>query len=225
MKLSALLLPLLALTLVQPALSTHLETCECHQIRQLVNSTVQEAVAGLENRLSLLLQDTLHSINTTDSSALDQLETRLITTVAQLLKPIQQQLDYHLPLPKPINSTEPPQPSKLINDRNHPATSCKALHQQHPLAPSGYYWMAQSGSPVRVYCSMGVTCGSETGGWMRVADIDMRNTSQSCPSGLSFISSPKRLCDVGSYPACVSNSFNAEGVQYSRVCGKDHCLS
>ena len=160
MKLSALLLPLLALTLVQPALSTHLETCECHQIRQLVNSTVQEAVAGLENRLSLLLQDTLHSINTTDSSALDQLETTLTTTVAQLLKPIQQQLDYHLPLPKPIN------------DRDHPATSCKALHQQHPLAPSGYYWMAQSGSPVRVYCSMGVTCGSETGGWMRVADID-----------------------------------------------------
>ena len=48
----------------------------------------------------------------------------------------------------------------------------------------------------------------------------MRNTSQSCPSGLSFISSPKRLCDLTSHTLCASNSFSAEGVQYSRVCGK-----
>ena len=54
---------------------------------------------------------------------------------------------------------------------------------------------------------------------MRVANIDMRNNSHTCPSGLSLISSPKRLCDVTSY-RCVSNSFSVQDVQYSHVCGK-----
>ncbi len=39
----ALLLPLLTLTLMQEAPS-HMETCECHQIRAIVNTTVQEAI-------------------------------------------------------------------------------------------------------------------------------------------------------------------------------------
>ena len=54
---------------------------------------------------------------------------------------------------------------------------------------------------------------------MRVANIDMRNNSHTCPSGLSLISSPKRLCDVTSV-GCVSNSFSVQDVQYSHVCGK-----
>ena len=54
---------------------------------------------------------------------------------------------------------------------------------------------------------------------MRVANIDMRNNSHTCPSGLSLISSPKRLCDVTS-SGCVSNSFSVQDVQYSHVCGK-----
>ena len=31
---------------------------------------------------------------------------------------------------------------------------------------------------------------------MRVANIDMTNTSQNCPSGLDLITSPRRLCDT-----------------------------
>ncbi len=54
---------------------------------------------------------------------------------------------------------------------------------------------------------------------MRVANIDMRNTSQSCPSGLSLISSPKRVCDITS-DGCVSNTFSVQGFQYNKVCGK-----
>ncbi len=188
MKLSTLLLSLLSLTLLHEAVSTHLQTCECHEIRDLVNITVQEAVAGLEDRLTRLL-----NINTTDSSTL---ETRLTTTMKQLLKPIKQQLDYHLP------------PPSQLGTKDKPANSCKDLHKTNPKASSGYYWIKQSsGSPVRVYCSMSGTCGNETGGWMRVANIDMRNTSQSCPSGLTLISSPKRICDITS-TGCVNKIFS-----------------
>ncbi len=200
MKLSTLLLSLMSLTLLHEAVSTHLQTCECHEIRDLVNITVQEAVAGLEDRLTILL-----NINTTDRSTL---ETRLTTTMKQLLKPIKQQLDYHLPLPS------------LLGTIDKPANTCKDLHTYNPKASSGYYWIKQSsGSPVRVYCSMSGTCGNETGGWMRVANIDMRNTSQSCPRGLNLISSPKRVCDIAT-TGCASNIFSVSGFRYSKVCGK-----
>ena len=207
MKLFALL-PLLVLTLLQGTLATHLETCQCDQVRQLVNSTVQEAVTGLEDRLSLLIHSAVNNINTTDNSALENLENRLTDTMERLLTPIQQQLDYHLP-PKP-------------NSPDHPATSCRDAFEKYRNAPSGYYWISNksgSASPVRVYCSMSLTCGNQTGGWMRVANIDMRNNSHTCPSGLRLISFSKRLCD-GTSDGCVSNSFSVQDVQYSHVCGK-----
>ena len=151
MKLFALL-PLLVLTLLQGTLATHLETCQCDQVRQLVNSTVQEAVTGLEDRLSLLIHSAVSNINTTDNSALENLENMLTGTIERLLTPIQQQLDYHLP-------REP-------NSPDHPATSCQDAFEKYRNAPSGYYWISKSGSasPVRVYCSMSLTCGNQTTG-------------------------------------------------------------
>ena len=55
---------------------------------------------------------------------------------------------------------------------------------------------------------------------MRVANIDMRNTSQSCPRGLSLISSPKQVCDTTASTGCVNKIFSVQGFQYSKVCGK-----
>ena len=103
------------------------------------------------------------------------------------------------------------------NAEDNPATSCKDLYEYY--APSGYYWIGEIGSAVRVYCNMSLTCGNLTGGWMRVANIDMTNTSQNCPRGLSLISSPKRVCDITSR-GCVSNDFDIHGVQYSHICGR-----
>ena len=54
---------------------------------------------------------------------------------------------------------------------------------------------------------------------MRVANIDMTNTSQNCPSGLRLISSPKRVCDITS-SGCVSNNFDVYGPKYSNICGR-----
>ena len=187
------LLSLLALQLVQEGACTHLETCECHEIRELVSTTVQQEIS---------------KINLTDEAALSILESSLIATMERLVKPIQAQLDYHLP-PPPLTSED------------NPATSCRALHDRRPDAPSDYYWIGKSGFPaVKVYCDMTRTCGNLTGGWMRVANIDMTNTSQQCPSGLTIISSPKRVCDLISYPICASNNFTTQGIEYSHVCGR-----
>ena len=60
--------------------------------------------------------------------------------------------------------------------------SCAALP---PSFPSGYYWVrVTNGSAVPVYCDMTRSCGGVTQGWMRVADLDMTDSSQQCPSGL-----------------------------------------
>ena len=54
---------------------------------------------------------------------------------------------------------------------------------------------------------------------MRVANIDMTNTSQNCPSGLSLITSPKRVCNIPNY-GCVSNIFSVYEAQYNHICGR-----
>ena len=207
------LLCLLALSLVREGTSTHLETCECHEIRELVNASVQQAAARLEDNFGTMIDTAISNINTTDETALSNLESRLTSTVQGLIKPIQTQLDYHLPPPPPpTTSAPPPTKGKTADD---PATSCKDTNN----ASSGYYWIGEVGSAVRMYCNMSLTCGNLTGGWMRVANIDMTNTSQNCPSGLSLISSPKRVCSTTRI-GCVSNDFDIHGVQYSHICGR-----
>ena len=193
-----------ALLLLQQAACTHLETCECDEIRAMVNATVEEVISRLESKLGFQIAN----IN----------QSELIATFEKLLKPIQKQLDYHLPLP-------PSTPREVFNESN-PAKSCKAIYDAYPDAKSGYYWIkASSGSAVRVYCKMDANCSGYTGGWMRVAYIDMRNSSHQCPSGLNLLtwsSSPRRLCDRtnSSYYTCPSTSFSVHGLSYSHVYGR-----
>ena len=103
---------LVALQLVQEGACTHLETCECHEIRELVSATVQQAAANLQYKLSIMIETAISKIDTTDEAALSSLESSLIATMERLVKPIQAQLDYHLP--------PPPLPSE-----DNPATSCR----------------------------------------------------------------------------------------------------
>ena len=103
----------------------------------------------------------------------------------------------------------------------HPADSCAALPSS---SPSGYYWVrAFNGSAVNVYCDMTRSCGGVTGGWMRVAELDMTNSSHQCPSGLMERTDPgKRTCvRNGTTIGCsfVTN-FITPGVEYSSVCGR-----
>ncbi len=59
-------------------------------------------------------------------------------------------------------------------------------------------------------------------GWRKVTFIDMTDTSQNCPQGLTLTDYSKRSCGrthTNRY-ACSSVTFPVGGGQYSRVCGR-----
>ena len=106
---------------------------------------------------------------------------------------------------------------------SHPATSCNEVFENDPTSPSGHYWIqASDGSAVRVYCDMTRRCGGVTGGWMRIAHLDMRESGSQCPTGLQILNYPaKRLCGINSNSAtCSSVVYPNHGIEYTQVCGK-----
>ena len=95
------------------------------------------------------------------------------------------------------------------------------------LRPSGFYWIrSSSGTAVQVYCDMDRVCGcNSTGGWTRVAYLNMTDPSQQCPSTLPLqtrSSEPRRLCGrtSSSGASCDSVTYSTFGVNYTRVCGR-----
>ena len=106
---------------------------------------------------------------------------------------------------------------------SYPAASCAVILQLAPSPLSGHYWIRSSnGSAVHIYCDMTRSCGNITGGWMRVAELDMRDNSSQCPSPLNLrTDSNIRTCGNGSQNAttCSSVIFPTNAIQYSKVCG------
>ena len=66
------------------------------------------------------------------------------------------------------------------------------------------------------------TCGGVTGGWRKVAELDMTNSTNQCPATLGTqIRSGKRLCARKTYRGgCTSVNYPTMGISYSEVCGK-----
>ena len=61
--------------------------------------------------------------------------------------------------------------------------SCKDIQDKWPSSTSGYYTIATAnGSTSTVYCHMEDLCDT-LGPWTRVAHLDMKDRTQSCPSG------------------------------------------
>ena len=100
-----------------------------------------------------------------------------------------------------------------------PAPSCQYIAGTYPSTPSGYYWVESSnGSAVNVYCDMARHCCGSTGGWMRVAYLNMTDTSQQCPEGFRLRSEPKRTCEL--IDAYTSILYPSHDIRYSKVCGR-----
>ena len=111
-------------------------------------------------------------------------------------------------------------------DRISTQFSAVSCHSLPPSSPSGYYLVGNSSVPV--YCHMSLPCDGVTGGWMRVAALNMTDTSQQCPSGFK----EPELNDLN-IRTCVRSSSNAgcssindllylsqTNIQYSSVCGR-----
>ena len=77
-----------------------------------------------------------------------------------------------------------------------PAVSCKQIAELKPRSASGYYWIQGVSRAVGVYCEMeGNKKFNRSGGWMRTANVDMRNDKHYCPPGLVYnVTEGKRLC-------------------------------
>ena len=100
-----------------------------------------------------------------------------------------------------------------------PLDSCAALP---PSSRSGHYWVrTPTGSAVLVYCDPSRSCGGVTGGWRRVVELDMTNSSQQYPSALRQCNDDN-ICTCGTDPdvLCTSITFLVNFLSYSKVCGK-----
>ena len=107
----------------------------------------------------------------------------------------------------------------------NPANSCTELAEQEPDIPSGNYWILNSTqSPVQVFCEMGEVFPASlnvTGGWVRVANLNMTDPDQQCPESLNqSYTNPVRLCGRRTDSRCDSVTFTTYGVQYRQVCGR-----
>ena len=183
----------MALSLVRDGTSIHLETCECHEIRELVNASVQHAVGSLEDRLSVMIDTAISNISMNLNMIFEKVESS------------QQQID-----------------TPELNPGS-PAASCAAIYTYNPSAPSGLYTIGTLGYSSTQYCDMTLSCLGITGGWMRVIDLNMTDISQQCPSGLMERNdSPNiRTCVRNEASAgCSSVELSTANIQYTRVCGR-----
>ena len=109
----------------------------------------------------------------------------------------------------------------IITSELNPASSCQQLARDHPQAASDYYWVTNGTmQPVRVYCDMDQRDCNPTGGWVRVANIDMTDTNQQCPPGFQN-RTDFRSCDRSDTgTSCTSITFPSHSIEYSQVCGR-----
>ena len=187
---------------------------------QQLNISVQERLQDVVNQFSEQIYENFSTID-------DQLTELDLHIHASVQVQEENQLNISTRLTE-LEDTENLQNNKIqqINASLaglHPSfatTSCAALL---PSSPSSYYWVrASNGSAVRAYCDMTRSCGGVTGGWVRVAELDMTNSSHQCPSGLRERNdSNNRTCVRDSdSPGCSSVTFSSATLEYSRACRK-----
>ena len=166
-------------------------------------NNIQQLNTSIDMQLSTLHNQTQHLSDS--NTMLQQQLTTLHNQTQQLNTMLQQQHNELL--------------RNMLFQFPYPAASCAALP---PSSPSGYYWVSNSnGSPTLVYCTM--SCGTLTGGWMRVGLLNMTNSNHQCPSGLMEHNySPNiRTCVRNEASAgCSSVELSTANIQYSRVCGR-----
>ena len=177
-------------------------------------TTTNELVEEISCKLKLEELCSCGSRNCTSlcEDTIDELEKRLAESVrAAVNSTIRDILEDRLP-----------QMGTPGSNSNFPAVSCKEIFQQAPQSPSGLYWLRGTNNrPRQMYCDMERSCKGVAGGWMRVASIDMNDTSSTCPSGLKTLTSPRRRCAMNiNGGGCSSAVLPVQGVEYSQVCGK-----
>uniref|UniRef100_A0A1X7SRR3 Fibrinogen C-terminal domain-containing protein n=1 Tax=Amphimedon queenslandica TaxID=400682 RepID=A0A1X7SRR3_AMPQE len=96
--------------------------------------------------------------------------------------------------------------------------SCKDIKAVLPNSPTGYYHVNSR----TIYCNMDTLCNA-TGGWTRLAYLDMTDATQNCPSGFRYYSTGGvRACGrtVSNTGSCNSLLLPSNGITYNNICGR-----
>ena len=222
---------------VSDALSSLNQEDNCCLSLLALNDTLI-ALVERSSRLEQTIESTVYSAvaNSVMANVERSFQFALNEAVQNLTRVIQQ-LNIGSPPLVPLTQTPPPPPSLptpppptpvtclLGTSPFLPAASCKQIYNINSSASSGIYWIgSDEGPPRRLYCDMGRTCGGVAGGWTRLVNFNMTNSSHSCPSSLVEVSlDPKRprLCTIpGTGIGCSSTVFPVHGISYERVCGR-----
>ena len=155
---------------------------------------------------------TLTLTGTASTGVLQPTEVKVSSNALQLIEDIIKQ-EIHSNLVKTYLGLAP----------EYAASSCKQIADLKPHYDSSYYWIQGVSGAVGVYCEMGTKDKfDQSGGWMRIANVDMRNNHSQCPPGLVYnVTEGRRLCrKLSLAPGCSSTTFSTQGVEYNKVCGK-----
>ena len=186
------------------------------------NDEVKEAVKSvMEELLQQKMDEMLRRLEAKNQNTTEEFTVQIKTHLKTELRSFATELKNHneQKLQDMLNELESQHRCNETLSTHKPA-SCKNLPAG---SPSGYYSIYNStGHPNRVYCDMTRRCGcNSTGGWMRVAFLNMTDPNQQCPDGLRLITSPKRTCGRSTpEEGCASVVYQTFGHDYSRVCGK-----
>ena len=110
-----------------------------------------------------------------------------------------------------------------LGSLSNPATNCNEIFQQDSSSSTGIYWLSNGVDIVSVTCDFDVQLPppSPVSGWQEIANIDLNNPTDSCPSPLKETTTSPRRCErASSVSGCESVVFPTEGVPFSKLCGR-----
>lgn len=153
-------------------------------------------VAKLKPRLARLQQIVdVHDKFNTSILQLNKTQALLLTTTQQLFSEV------------------------LGRFHSYPVSSCAVLSGSS--YPSGYYWVKTSNGSARVYCDITRTCGGIIGGWIRIANLNMKDPTMNCPSAFTQNATLLRTCRIASrFSGCSKVVYPVNNVEYTSVCGR-----
>ena len=188
--------------------------CKCQYFLALFAGMV---VLGLAGCVAFLFIETIELKWQTTSSQ------QTLSSQPTPIQQINQQLSTLHNQTQQLNDSNTRLQQQITTLQSYHVFSCADILKRNSSSPSGYYWIEVEGQPSRrQFCNMTLSCGGVTGGWMRVAELDMTNSSHHCPSGLRQATfSGKRTCGITSdSPSCSSVSYDMNTLGYSKVCGR-----
>ena len=99
--------------------------------------------------------------------------------------------------------------------------SCEEIKSTWPDSPSDYYIIADTAEHAHhVYCNMERLCGDSKGGWMRVAYLNMTDSTEDCPQGFKLYEENGIRACGRQFSDCQSVKFPSYSINYSQVCGQ-----